>query len=179
MNPSHSERPYDADIAQAEAARVATVRSSIQHDRIETLEREVRLMRAVVAQMRRATADARAAGRAEAVEILHRLDPMRLVASHAQEFEGPGGVEHKWSKEGLATLLGVGTDNPITRVLESLESGYWDSAARLLDANLRIRDLQRQLELAHAPSQSLGNQAAQPTTQRVPSDGVRRNMQPR
>lgn len=179
MNTSHPKRLEDADIAQAEAARVATVRSSIQHDRIESMQREARIMRSIIAQLRRTTADAREAGRSEAVEIISRLDPVRLIALHVAKEEGADGVEHKWSKEGLANLLGVGADNPMSRVLESLESGYWDCASRLMDANLRIRDLQRQLDLAQSQAKSPDVRPMQSTFDRQPSDPIRKHMQTR
>lgn len=179
MNTSHPKRLEDADIAQAEAARVATVRSSIQHDRIESMEREARIMRSIIAQLRRTTADAREAGRAEAVEILSRLDPTRLIALHVHESEGPNGIERQFSREGLANLLGVSADNPVSRVLESLETGYWDCASRLMDANLRIRDLQRQLDLAQSQAKSPDVLPVQSTFDRQPSDPIRKRMQTR
>lgn len=179
MNPSHSERHDDADIAQAEASRVATVRSAIQGDRIESMEREARIMRSIIAQLRRTTADAREAGRSEALEIISRLDPVRLMALLVSKEEGDDGVAHKWSKEGLANLLGVGSDNPMSRVLESLETGYWDCASRLMDANLRIRDLQRQLEIAQSPRHQAEPMPVCTNSQRLPSDPIRKRMQTR
>ena len=179
MSTSQQKRPDDADIAKAEAARVATVRASIQHDRIEALERERLMLRAINAQLLQTTANAREAGRCEALEIIARLDPKRLMDLHVHITDGPNGQEHKWSREGLAALLGVSTDNPMSRVLESLESGYWDTASRLMDANLRIRDLQRQLEIAQAQTSPAETQPVQKSSQREPSDGIRKRMQGR
>lgn len=133
-------------LGDAESKRVLQVQNELQRERIAKLERESELLKMLLRNERLANANPRAAGRADALEAIARINPVKLMQSMVEYGEGG---KMQFNKKALGAALGVGEKNPIESVIHELETACLESAERLLAAQLRSRALERQLEVAH------------------------------
>lgn len=137
---------------EEEARRVKDVQQGLVAQRLDTLSQEVARLRRQLAIERAISREPRRCGRAEALEIIMRMDPAVAVALLTTRLPGTpaneGGIEARgWNRHALESVLGVTPDNPIQDAAALMDQVIDEATTNLSEARVRIAALQRSMEV--------------------------------
>lgn len=135
-----------------EAKRVKGVQQDLAAQRMDALQQEVTRLRRQLSIERAINREPRRCGRAEALEIIMRLDPSVAVsllttALPGSRDHGAGIGSRGWNRAALESVLGVSPDNPIQDAAALMDQVINEATENLSEARVRIAALQRSMEV--------------------------------
>lgn len=137
---------------EGETGRVRAVHGDLAARRVAELELEVARLREQLAIERDISSAPRRAGRAEALEIIARIDPEVLI-ERMTELKHDGSGRRLWKRAAMESVLGVSPGNAVQSLTKRMEDVVLDASASLNLAQANLAALERTIQVILATDQ--------------------------